>query len=498
MTTATNQPVDAATSDGILPPPHDTHLATHNRPRSTLMKSAWLAPTLIFIIASALRLTLFLTGPAHDLQRAYYDDSYRYIELAENMLAFGSFAKAEEDSGAVHIPLSQLRLERGEMEPRFKNGLRPEVFRTPGYPAFIASIFGFNGSIRAVLIAQCVVSAAGVVLVYLLGIRLGISRLGAAAAAMIVAVNPADTVSANSLLSETLFTTIVLLGLWLVLQGRNRNTYVLCTGAAIIGLSVLIRPVSILLGPAIGIWMVATDRRAKSVLAALVITACSLLPAAAWAARNNSVGLGFRVSSVPYINNYFYTTAYMDIVSDGKDKRADWPNSVAHLFDELRANIGPEEDVFAAMNRLTTTKVWSNPSLYAQVITQSAIKFMTDHSASDLYKTLDKPYQPTGLRDRLLRGDWSLGPNTNSTALLVAGAWITLNIALAGLMVAGLIRLAVLRQWAPLLLLGGVILYFMLATQATGLERFRLPVLGLQALCVAAIFEPRQRKSIVL
>ena len=34
-------------------------------------------------------------------------------------------------------------------------------------------------------------------------------------------------------------------------------------------------------------------------------------------------------------------------------------------------------------------------------------------------------------------------------------------------------------------------LYFAFATQTTGMERFRLPVLGIQALLVASLFAPR-------
>lgn len=453
-----------------------------NRHRSVLL--------IVCAVALTLRLGLYAAGPASDIRRAFYGDSPRYIELAQNLLTYHTLGIAEENSGVVHIPLAQLRTQRGEIEPRYADGLRPEVLRTPGYPAWIAGILGWGLSLHGVLAAQCFLSVLGVAMVYLIAQRLTGSSPLALTAAAIVAVHPADILSANSLLTETVFTTTTLAGLWLVLKNQPGHTTGIMAGGLMLGLSVLVRPITALLGPALAAWAWVTDRGARTAWIAVVLAACSLLPTIGWAARNAHAGLGYRISSVPYINNYFYTAAYMDITRAGKDTRDDWPATVGNLFETLKTRIRPGEDVFAAMNRLTLDKIATEPTVYAKVILNSVVKLMTDHSASDLYKTLGWAYQPTGLRDRLLSGNWSLHDGTDWPALLIATSWMGWNAVLTLLMLAGLARLTVQRQWPTLLLLGGGWVYFALATQATGLERFRVPILGLQAVCAAAALFP--------
>jgi len=455
------------------------------------------AIAVVCTVAITLRLALFLAGPANDPKRAFYGDSSRYIELADNLRTYGSFAIAGENAGVVHIPLAKLRADRGETEPLDPHGLKPEILRTPGYPAFIAALYKANLPFNALLIIQCIISTLTITLVYLLGKRLFASHRTALVAATLVALNPINILVANGVLSETLFTATMFLGLWLAVAFGQRNTFAAGGSGLILGLSVLVRPVTVMLGPAIALWMLATDRRLKTILPALAITACSLLPAAGWAARNESVGFGYRLSSIPYISNLFYTGAYMHIARNGLDTRSDWPATVTTLFDELETSTQPGEDVFAAMNRLTFEKITANPALYTQVFASSMIKLMTDHSVTDLYRTLGWEYQPTGLRDRLMRGDWSLSNTNNAGGLIIALGWTAINALFAAATFAGLIYLAATHQWKPLLLLGGVMLYFLLTTQALGLERLRVPIVGLQAICVATLVTPRRGRQAI-
>ena len=205
------------------------------------------------------------------------------------------------------------------------------------------------------------------------------------------------------------------------------------------------------------------------------------------------MGFGWQVSSVPPINTLFYTVAYMRIAESGKDYGDDWPATVDDLFEQLRAETGPNETVFAAMNRMSIAAIRAQPGLYAKVMARSAAKFMTDHSAGVLMARLGRSYQPTGLRDRLFKGGLPWADVPDRTGLAVAAAWFLWNVLLAALMTLGVVVLACRRRWSALLLLAGLFVYFVLATQATGLERFRIPVLGVQALLVAAIFVRRDR-----
>jgi len=444
---------------------------------------------LILLLAVGLRLGMFVAGPSTDLTRAYEPDSTRYVELATNLNTFGVFGREAENSGVVHIPLAKLRAKRGELEAPDEHGLRPEIFRTPGYPLFIAAFQRLGVGLRGMLIVQALLGAISVLAVYALGRCLFHAIWPALLAGLILAVHPAAVVSSASVLSETLFTCMVLIGLWLVVR-QTRVLLFVTAGGLIIGLAVLVRPVGILLGVAVVLWLIATERRWKVIAPSLCLVIASLLPAACWMARNAKVGLGWQISSVPAINTLFYTVAYMQINEDGGDYAADWPATVNELFVELRSQAGADESVFAAINHLSVAKIRSKPTVYAKAMARSAVKFMTDHSAGVLMARLGRPYQPTGLRDRLLKGDWSFRDVPDQAGLCVAGLWTAWNLLLAVLTLCGAMMLVWRGRWKALLLLGGLVAYFILATQATGLERFRIPVLGVQALLVAGLFVP--------
>lgn len=451
---------------------------------------------LIFFAALVLRVMLFTVGPYGASERAMYPDSHRYIQLGENLVGQGTFGISGPEAGVVHEPLHQLRTDLGQVEQTDGNGLRPEIMRTPGYPALLGATAWLGLGMNGLLLLQCLFSAASVALVYGVG-RALLKRPGPALfAAAIVALHPADITAPTAVLTETCFTFLVLLGLWSVADRQARGIGSTTFGGLMIGLSVLVRPVSIFLGPAVALWMIVTDFRIKTFILATLMVALSVAPGAAWMARNHGIGFGYRLSSIPYINTYFYGNAYMRITEQGGDWKEDWPATVDTLAGELRTELeaNPEAEVFDTMKTLGVQAAQNHPGLYGKVIRESWTKFFTDHSMGGLYQQLGLTYTPTGLRDKLMNGGFSL-ENVKETLKNPTGwlalTWVGVNGLLFIGMILGTVMLLLRRHWAALILLGGVMFYFTFATQATGLERFRLPVLGIQALLVASLFSPR-------
>jgi hypothetical protein len=455
---------------------------------------------LIFFAALSLRLMLFGIGPFGDSTRAMYPDSYRYVELGENLVGAGSFGLSGTETGVVHEPLFAYRQELGQLEPVGPGGLRPEIMRTPGYPMLIGATAWLGLGINGLLVLQCLFSALSVTLVYAIG-RALLSKPGPALiAALIVAIHPADIAAPTAVLTEACFTLLILLGLWSVADRETRGIGSTSFGGLMIGLSVLVRPVSIMLGPAVALWMIATDRRLKTVILAILMIALSVAPGAAWMARNNSVGFGYRLSSIPYINTYFYGNAYMRMTEKGQDWKNDWPATVNTLMTELRAeqNLHPEANVFDTMKSLGVEAIRQNPALYAAVIKESVLKLFTDHSLGGLYQQVGLTYTPSGLRDKLMAGGFSwdnLVESLKNPTGWLALVWVAFNGLLVVGMILGGVMLLVRGRWAALLLLGGVMFYFVFATQTTGLERFRLPILGIQALLAVSLFAPRMPRA---
>ncbi|MCC7407170.1 MAG: hypothetical protein IT442_03810 [Phycisphaeraceae bacterium] len=442
---------------------------------------------LILAVALTGRLGLWAVGPAADVKRAYEPDTGRYVLLAENLLRYHSFGKAEED-GLVHNAVETIRAERGELEAADRNGLRPELFRTPGYPLLIAGVLGSGMSLGAVLVLQCLLSTATVAMVMDLG-RRWISPGAGLVAGVILALHPVEIVGPNTLLSETFFVFLMTAGLWLA--WGSKGFFSAPWRGLGVGLSALARPIGVVLGPLAAVaWWIDQPSRKRAVVA-VMLAGMSCVPIGLWACRNAwvSPSLGLTTSTVSTINAWYYTVAHMRLNRDGKDWLNDWPAMVRELSDELAQKAGPGEETFAAMRRLAGDEIRRNPELYLRTIARSESKLFLDHSMGELCRRLGWEYQPSNLRQTLLATDKSWSEKIRLVLVqpawkMTAGAmgWTLLNAVLTLLAVWGLVRLAVARRWAVLVLLAGGVFYFALATQTVGLERFRLPMAGMMAL----------------
>ncbi len=466
----------------------------------TTNAAAWHWVLVIALLAVGLRLGLYTLGPGQDIRQAYYPDSPRYLQLADNLVEYGSFGLVMEQPGTIYAPLTALRAKRGELEPRDAHGLRPELMRTPGYPFFIAALKGLGASTHAVLVIQCLFSAVSVILVYALGVQLLGKPGPAMLAALLVAFNPADVIAPNSILSETLFTTVMLMGIAIAVLAGQQGLLAAMFAGLTLGVATLIRPIAILLGPAVALWSFVTYPKFRTLVTAAMLALCSLVPTGLWAMRNHTVGYAFDISYVDSLQHFSKTAAFMQLRERGEPwvYPGDWLATYHQLLAELSNRIQPDETVIEAMDRIAFEKIKAQPGLYVAVLGDSALKFMTDHSLGALYALLGWQYHPTGVRDQLLHGDFSSLRIENLRTIAAPLLWSGFNVVLAVLTLGGLVALGWQRRWATLVLLAGLMVYFVLATQAHGLERMRLPVLGIQAITVTAVFIRRTPRSKVI
>lgn len=115
--------------------------------------------------------------------------------------------------------------------------------RTPGYPAFVAAVYALFGvQPWVVLVLQVLIDAATITLTYALGVWL-FSPTVAAAAALLLAVDPTSLFISSSLLTDSLFTLLFLCAVALFLRGLDsaRLRWALATGLAL-GLAAWVRP----------------------------------------------------------------------------------------------------------------------------------------------------------------------------------------------------------------------------------------------------------------
>lgn len=123
----------------------------------------------------------------------------------------------------------------------------PTARRTPGYPLFLASVFKvFGRDFRAVRVAQCILDAVSTYLVFAICMLLFGNFMAGILAALAYAMYPPAVLGATYILSETLYTFLMLLFVFTCLQAMRSRRYALFAVSGIfLGLSALTRPGSL-------------------------------------------------------------------------------------------------------------------------------------------------------------------------------------------------------------------------------------------------------------
>lgn len=233
---------------------------------------------LLVVLAMTLRLAWVLQLSRDPASLANLPDQIGYLELGRNLLT---------NHTLVYV------------DPRFAQNML--AARMPGYPIFVALC---QGEIEIVRIVQVMIDAGTVLGVYALS-RRWLDRGPSTLAAAVVAVNPFLIYFCGLLLSETLFTAMLVWGMALLVvrQPYRRSWQFLhpfawLAGAVLLALSILVRPSAIGLPVVLGFGSafvnrsqkIPTDWRWSPPVGALmlVLTVMVLFP---WAYRNE-VALG--------------------------------------------------------------------------------------------------------------------------------------------------------------------------------------------------------------
>ena len=215
-------------------------------------------------------------------------------------------------------------LEDGEFS-RSPQDQRPEFLRTPGYPAFIATVYLiFGQSHAALLLMQVFLSTVTVLVVYLLGARMWSVSVGLLAAAMTV-FEPLQWYSAGTMLSESLDTLLLMLvvatGFIMFTQEKPKLRWPFLLGIAI-ATATMVRPVTYYL-PLFVIALVTYQavRRRVTLRHGARMIAVFLLPViviiGGWQLRNHEAVNSWRFSAVEAKNLDLFRAAGVVADEDG-------------------------------------------------------------------------------------------------------------------------------------------------------------------------------------
>ena len=174
--------------------------------------------------------------------------------------------------------------------------------RPPGYPAFLAAIYSVCGvgNHSAVRLAQSFLSLVTVVFVYRIGREL-FSDMAASWASVITCFYPTLLGFGNLLLSETLFTLVVVLLTWSTVIALRRDSlgYLVLTGV-LLGVGAYVRSILWLFAPVLSFylciaWPRPGFRRITSAIIPFVICLVLLTP---WSIRNTRLHRTFTMVDV--------------------------------------------------------------------------------------------------------------------------------------------------------------------------------------------------------
>lgn len=432
------------------------------------------AALLLCLFGLLIRAALLFAGPWQDPARAMQPDSHRYVLLGKNLLAFGTFGKLMED-GIVHQAVARLRAANGTLPPADANGLRPEGFRTPGYPFFLA-LCDAGGGVRLALAIQCLLGASEIWLVMAIAAALGLPRRGVLCVGWLWTLHPALVLYDVLILSESLFNWCAIAGLALATRSPALRWPLL--SGFMLGLASLVRP---LLGvgyfPAVAalIW----DKQQPWIRSLTVVAATALAPIGLWALRNQSVGEGLRLSSGGEIQVLFYYAAYATAEERGEDWHGSWPTRVRELVAKLEERIAPGADVYVECRRLAAEELAARPRAVERMYAKSFVKLLIDHTYGDVAHALGASYEPSGVFARLVLREHpgKMASDQSNAALLAVLGWMVFNCIIALGALLGFVRAAWRRQYRLLCFCVPTIAMFVAASGGVGLERFRLPIM---------------------
>ena len=237
---------------------------------------------LLLLVAAALRLGWAISRPISDAAIDTLPDQREYLSIADSLLHGRGFSF---------------------LDKRFDETVY--AFRMPGYPAFVAAC---GGNVRAVRIFQAIIDTSTVLATFLLGgllLRQPMRWVGIFAAA-VVAFNPFLIYFTGLILSETLFTAMLVWGMVLIIAGHGgrgpwRRNLIWLAGGVLLCLSVLVRPSAIALPILLAIlapfanrsvgrsYQDVLENRVGLLPPGIVIVAILLLCLLPWAVRNRTV-----------------------------------------------------------------------------------------------------------------------------------------------------------------------------------------------------------------
>jgi 4-amino-4-deoxy-L-arabinose transferase-like glycosyltransferase len=416
---------------------------------------------LVLLVLAALMHSIMLSAVVQHPERAIRRDSEDYIQVARNYLAGHGFSL--------------------QVTPPYF----PSAIRTPVFPLFIAlvyQLFGINN--LPLVLAQVLISLLIVGLTYWLGLLL-FSETEAWIGALLFTLSSAPAVYAVFIMSETLFSLLLILGLLSLALYRERKQHVwLVVAGVLTGLAILCRPVAAYFPIlAIGlIWLAEPGNWRRLIAKAILFLLACVLVIGPWVWRNMRQLRIPAISTISSYNLLFYNAVSLKADQEGISQAQARAALQTQVAAELAKRGGlPNETIQARLyDEWGRRIILSHPFRYALIHLKNDLNnFLPDvtdflelmgvtQGAKGTLSVLNQQGLVAAIEHYFEGQIWLIG---------LVFPWIALLgfIYLAGIL--GVYILTRCKAWFGLALLLCPVVYYMLLPGAPSNPRFRVPVM---------------------
>jgi len=397
------------------------------------------------------------------------------------------------DTGTYIAPAREL-LTNGT----FTRGGRPELVRTPGYPLLLVPGIWLGRVEATTITLQIVLSVLTVAGVYVLGRRLCASRRVALVAAALYAVEPLSVIYSSMLVTETLFTFLVVWSLVLIVAyTRESRLTALVGGTALLTASAYVRPAGYFLPFSLVAVLggYAALRRSWSVLRDLALAAASIVVVVApWQLRNRALGF-HGISAISAENLYFYSAAGLR-AARGHTSLEAAQVAMGYRNDSVYLALHPDQRAWRPGERFQfmadegAREVLADLPRYAPIHVAGMARVLFSPGVHEVLMLYGLPPVHGGFRDRVRTEGLGNGLiqvwRTNAIAIVLLGVLGLVLGTMYWLAVRGLVLGEHWRDPATVLVLASVAYFVTIAGGPAGESRFRHPVMPLVCVLAAA------------
>jgi 4-amino-4-deoxy-L-arabinose transferase-like glycosyltransferase len=234
-----------------------------------------------------------------------------------------------------------------------------DAFRTPGYPVFIALIYGISSdSLWCVLFIQILLSLISVVLVYKIAATI-FSRKIALLSAFLFAIDISQAYYTVTLLTDTLFVFLFLVSVYYLCKSIKENSLLsICLSALFLGIATLVRPISFLFPfvTVIFIFVFCNLKIKMKLVYSLLFSIVFIAAISPWLLHNYSKHGEAKLSSISGYNLLFWNASYTEVYRTGK------------TIEEVQKNFND----LAIKQGIDTTKIqtFKNSQIYSNIAKQ--------------------------------------------------------------------------------------------------------------------------------